>query len=138
MIMTNSHRSIIAAFMAIVLVAGSAGSAAAGIQDCLPKACCCMKGGHKAAPHMREIDTKSGCTGNAPCCRIEPAHKTQDIAALTSRPELPDAKGLFQAIIPGQQFTAHPTPSSARAFQHNGKPGAPLVPLYLETQMLLC
>jgi hypothetical protein len=51
---------------------------------------------------------------------------------------LPDAKGLFQAIIPGRQFTAHPTPSTVRAFQHNGKPGAPPVPLYLETQMLLC
>lgn len=138
MIMTNWHRSIIAAFMAIVLVAGSVGSAAAGLQDCLPKACCCMKGGHKAVPHMREIDTKNGCTGNAPCCQIEPTHKPQDIAALPTRPELPETKGLFQAIIPGQQINAQPTSSSARTCQHTGKPRAPLVPLYLQTQMLLC
>jgi hypothetical protein len=136
--MTNSHRPIIAAFLAIVLVAGSIGTALAGVQNCLPKTCCCTKGGHQAASHKLPTDIKSGCTGNAPCCQIEPAHKTQDIAALTARPELPEAKGLFQAIIPGQPFTAHLTPSSARAFQHNGEPRAPLVPLYLETQMLLC
>lgn len=136
--MTNLHRPFIAAFMAIVLVTGSVGLAVAGLQDCLPKACCCMKGGHKAALHMRQIDTKSGCTGNAPCCQMEPAHKTQDIAALTSRPELPEAKGLLQAIIVGQPFATQPTPSLAITFQHSGKPRAPLVPLYLETQMLLC
>jgi hypothetical protein len=136
--MTNSHRPIIAALMAIVLIAGSIGTALAGVQTCLPKTCCCTKGGHKAASHMLPIDTKGGCTGNAPCCLIEPAHKSQDVAALTVRPELPEAKEKLQAIIPGQPFTAHRTPSSARAFQHNGKPRAPLVPLYLETQMLLC
>jgi hypothetical protein len=87
---------------------------------------------------MREIEAKSGCTGKAPCCQIESAHKTQDIAVLTTRPELPQAKGLFQTIVPGQLLTFHLKPSSSRAFQPNGKPGAPLVPLYLETQMLLC
>jgi hypothetical protein len=137
-IMTNSHRPIIAAFIAIVLITGSIGTALAGVQDCLPKACCCTKGGHKAASHMLPIDTKTGCAANAPCCRIEPAHLPQDIAALATRPELPGSKELLLAMIPGQQFSAHPPPSAARAFQHNGKPKAPLVPLYLETQMLLC
>lgn len=136
--MTNSHRPIIAALMAIVLATGSIGSAAAGLLDCLPKACCCMKCGHKAALHMRQIDTKSGCTGNTPCCRMEPAHKAQHIAVLTTRAELPEAKEAFQAKIAGQQFAARLTPFSAPAYQHNGKPIAPLVPLYLETQMLLC
>ncbi len=138
MIMTNSHRSIIAVFMAIVLATGSVGLASAGLQDCLPKACCCIKRGHKAALHMRQIDAKSGCTDSAPCCRMEPAHKAQNIAVLTSRAELPEAKASFQVIVAGQQFAAQLTPCSARTFQHNGKPGAPLVPLYLETQMLLC
>jgi hypothetical protein len=136
--MTFSHRPIMAVFIAIVLAAGSIGLAPAGLQDCLPNTCCCMKAGHKAAPYLGQSDTKNGCTGNASCCRIEPAQKPQDIAALTARPELPKSKGLFQAIIPGQQFSARPTPSTARTFQHNGKPEAPLVPLYLETQMLLC
>ena len=136
--MTNLHRSIIAAFVAIVLTTGSVGLAATGLQDCLPKACCCMKGGHEAALHMRQIDTNSGCTGSAPCCRMASAHKVQNIAVLTSRAELPEAKTLFQAIIAGQQFDARLTLCSARTFQHNGKPGTPSVPLYLETQMLLC
>lgn len=136
--MTNWHRSIIAAFMAIVLATGSVGLAAAGLQDCLPKACCCMRGGHEAARHMRQTNTNSGCTGNAPCCRMEPAHKAQNIAVLASRVELPEAKALFQAIIAGQPFDVQLMLCLARTFQHNGKPGAPSVPLYLETQMFLC
>jgi hypothetical protein len=138
MIMTNSHRPIIAAFLTIMLVIGSIGTALAGVQDCLPKACCCTKGGHTTASHMLPIDTKTGRAANAPCCRIEPANLPQDIAVLTARPELPESKGLLLAMIPGQQFFAYPTPSTARTFQHNGKPKACLVPLYLETQMLLC
>ena len=138
MIMTNWHRSIIAVFMTIVLATGSVGVAVAGVQECRPKACCCMQHGHEDALHMRQNDTNSSCTGNAPCCRMEPVRKAQNIAALTSRAQLPEAKASFQAVVAGQQFAAQPTPSSARTFQHNGKPGAPLVPLYLETQMLLC
>ncbi len=136
--MTHSHRSIIAAFIAIVLVTGSVGLAMAGLQDCSPRACCCTKGGFKAAAHMLQMDTKSGCTGNTPCCQMEPAHKAQDFAVLTSTPELPDVKAFIHTTILRQQFAAQLTPSFARTFQHNGKPGASLVPLYLETQMLLC
>jgi hypothetical protein len=87
---------------------------------------------------MRQVGTKSGCADNAPCCRMEPVHKSRHIAALTSRVELPEAKESFQSIIAGWQFAARLTPYRTRAFQHNGKPGAPLVPVYLETQMLLC
>jgi hypothetical protein len=137
-IMTQAHRSIIAAFMAIALAAGSVGLAVADLQDCLPKACCCMKDGHKAAAHMLQVDTKSGCTAKAPCCQMAPVHKVQDIAALTSTPELPETKALIQAFILGQRFAAQLTSSLAHTFEHNGKPGAPRVPLYLETQMLLC
>ncbi len=138
MIMSHSHRSIIAAFVSIMLAFGSVGSAAAGFLDCLPKSCCCMQGDHKAAAHMLQMDANSGCTRNAPCCQMEPAHKAQAIAALPYTPELPKAKAILRAAIAGQRPAAQLTPSLELAYHHNGKPGAPLVPLYLETQMLLC
>jgi hypothetical protein len=124
--------------MAMVLVAGGACFAWAGVQECLPKACCCMQGAHTAAPRMGEIDAKSGCTGSAPCCQLASSNETHDRAVPNSRFELPQSKSFIQIVTPGRQLTAPPTPSSARTLQHNGKPGAPRVPLYLETQMLLC
>ena len=136
--MSCAPRSIIAAFVSIMLAFGSIGPAAAGFPGCLPKSCCCMQGHHKAATHMLRMYAESGCSRNAPCCQMEPAHKSQVIAALPFTPELPKAKVIIRTSIAGQQPAVQPTPSLVRASHHNGKPGAPLVPLYLETQMILC
>ena len=136
--MTKSHHSIIAAILAILMVVGSIGTAVAGLQDCLPKSCCCMKVNQNAAPHAAQSGTTSGCTGNAPCCQVEPVHQAKDVAALTATPDLPESRALFLAILQPQGHTAHLAPSLARTFHHSGKPRAPLVPLYLATQTFLC
>jgi hypothetical protein len=137
-VMTYPHRSITAALMAIVLVAGTIGFATAGLQDCLPKACCCMMSPHTTAPVMAEIDAKSGCSGNAPCCRLTAPQKDLDLAAPSSRPELPQSKSFNPAVMAGEQPATRPTSCLAQKFQHNGKPGAYRVPLYLEQQIFLC
>ena len=136
--MNKPYRITVAVLMTIFLIVGTVVGAVAGLEDCLPKACCCMKASLLNTNHGQQSNAVSGCTGNAPCCQMEATDQTQDYAALSSIPELPELKSLFLALMMGEHSASPQGPNLLNAFHRDGKPKAPLVPLYLQTQSFLC
>jgi hypothetical protein len=135
--MKKPYRITIAVIMTAFFVAGTVAGAAAGLGDCLPKTCCCMKTSPQNTGHVQQSNAVPGCTGNAPCCQLEGTNQTQEYAVLSSRPELPELKSLFLVIVMGVRSASAQESNLSHPFHHDGKPKAPPVPLYLQTQTLL-
>ena len=136
--MKKRYRITVAVIMTVFLFAGIVASAAAGPGDCLPKACCCMKAPLQNTRHVQQSRAVSGCTGNAPCCQIEGTNPTQEYAVLSSIPALPELKSLFLVSMICVRSASAQGSNLTNPYHHDGKPKAPLTPLYLQTVTFLC
>lgn len=138
--MTTRFQHFMVALLVFVLSAGSMASAAAGVINCFPERCCCIAAAIRMTGHADQIAmlaVRCNPQKAVPCCHVEPLQAKTD-AAVSSIAD-PVSHRIFMA------GPLH-TPAEARVqsgaasdpFPEDGRLKIPLVPIYLQTQSILC
>lgn len=97
--MQKCFSNILTAVLALLVALGSVANAAASIESCMPKACCCKKAialGATTSTH-RQADTN--CHGSSPCCQVLPSIPFPEMA-LTATPKSATPRSSSMAILP--------------------------------------
>jgi hypothetical protein len=138
--MTARFQHFMVALLVFILGVGCMASAAAGVINCIPERCCCTAAAVRMTERADQIAMPAGrCNPQkaAPCCHVEPLRAKSD-AAVSSIAD-PVSHRIFMAGPPL-------TPADVRAqsgaaavpFPEDGRLKIPLVPIYLQTQSILC
>ncbi len=137
--MIKKQQNLIILVLVAALIMSGAANAIAGLGSCLPKACCCTKAMNQQMRHGDQENTPVHCLPEkpAPCCKIE-QDPPRTHMAISAVPEVTPHRSLIAPVTLDQQVTEHQIAPTISRLLDDGRPKAPLVPIYLQTQSILC
>ncbi len=137
--MSKTSKNLIVIMLVAALTMGAVANAIAGVKLCMPKTCCCAMTETPQMGHQEPQMTAGRCRPEkpAPCCQMEQEPQPTHMA-ISSVAE-PVVYRYAVAPVSADAWVANDphTPSIHRLLDE-GRPKAPLVPIYLQTLSMLC
>ncbi|MGD8847174.1 MAG: hypothetical protein PVI54_16750 [Desulfobacteraceae bacterium] len=137
--MANIHQKFIVIVLVVLLGTGAAINAAAGVESCLPKSCCCSIDTPQMMDHQNWMAELQGCSPKAPapCCKVEPYQPTTDLAFTSPPNSVPHRVLQAGTIGIGRDFTPEQPHFTFKPFSNDGRSKIPWIPIWLQTLSIL-
>ena len=138
--MANVHQKFIVVILVLLLGAGSVANAAAGVESCLPKSCCCTTKAPQMMDHQNPMAMPQGCAPKAPapCCQVEPYQSTTDLAFTSQQNSVPHRTLQAGTIGGDRDLTPEQPHFNFKPFRDDGRSKIPWIPIWLQTLSILC